>query len=394
MATFKIVLMEKRAKTPSEVPLYIRVTQNRKSSYISLRRTVNPKYWDHSAQRVKPGHTNATRMNAFLSRTLAQIEEVVLDNSIKGLHSSANELKAVILGKESPSFTDYAKSDINKQKREQNHSRYKKVNGIISKLNRYTGSRNLEFRDINYEFLNKYEMWLRESCGNSQNTIHCNLKYFRKLFNDAIREGLIEHSENPFLRYRLKTEKTTREYLTEDEIKSLNALDLKEDSCICQVRDLFVFACYTGIRISDLLCLRTSNYDGNHVQFQTRKTQDLVTIKVPSVATSILEKYNSETSEYLFPFIKSDLNKLELQKKIMSITAKCNQHLKVLAPKAGIQKHLHFHMSRHSFATLALKKGVRIEHVSSLLGHSSLKTTQIYTKIANNELDLAMDVFG
>ena len=83
-----------------------------------------------------------------------------------------------------------------------------------------------------------------------------------------------------------------------------------------------------------------------------------------------------------------------LLKSISSNTAYANKNLKVIAEKAGIEKHISFHTSRHTFATRALLKGMRIEYVSKLLGHTAIKTTQVYAKIVNSELDKAMDVFN
>ena len=98
-----------------------------------------------------------------------------------------------------------------------------------------------------------------------------------------------------------------------------------------------------------------------------------------------------------FPFLSNTTdysNPNVLFKALSSNTAFVNKNLKTIASKAEIKKAISFHSSRHSFATRALQKGMRIEYVSKLLGHSTIKTTQIYTKIVNSDLDKAMEIFN
>ena len=114
---------------------------------------------------------------------------------------------------------------------------------------------------------------------------------------------------------------------------------------------------------------------------------------------ALYASYNpkKKDSDFVFPLLKNSIDYSDattLFKAISSNTAHANKNLKLIANKAEISKSISFHSSRHSFATRALRKGIRIEYVSKLLGHSSIKTTQIYTKIINSELDNAMDIFN
>jgi len=164
-------------------------------------------------------------------------------------------------------------------------------------------------------------------------------------------------------------------------------------------RNIYVFATYAGgLRISDILQLRWSDYNGNRILKTTQKTKSTVSIKLPGKAKEIIEQYKSKESNpehYIFPFLKNGIEYSDkaLLNAISSHTAYTNKDLKVIAELAEINKNIHFHTSRHTFATRALKKGMRIEYVSRLLGHSSIKTTQVYAKIVNQDLDDAMDKF-
>ena len=153
---------------------------------------------------------------------------------------------------------------------------------------------------------------------------------------------------------------------------------------------MYVFACYTGgLRISDVLQLKWENYDNDKISIRTMKTDDILSIKVPNKAKEILNKYHkpdSQPSDYIFPVMKNNMdysNPKVLFNAISSGTAYANKDLYSLSKKCEFTKNIHFHTSRHTFATLALKKGMRIEYVSKLMAHSSIKTTQIYAKIVN-----------
>ena len=228
------------------------------------------------------------------------------------------------------------------------------------------------------------------------------IKIFKKVFNDAIREDLIDASINPFLKYRNATEKSTKEYLTESEIDAIDKLILPENSIMFHHRNIYIFATYAGgIRISDILQLCWQNFDGSHINLTTQKTKETVHIKLPHRALEIIKAYevlnpNASKSDYIFPFLDNAIKYTpeQLFNAISSNTAYVNKNLKEIAKAAKIEKHLSFHTSRHTFATRALRKGMRIEYVSKLMGHGTIKTTQVYTKIVNEELDNAMDIFN
>ena len=242
---------------------------------------------------------------------------------------------------------------------------------------------------------------MRIKLGNKTNSIHTNLKYFRKLFNDAIREEVVEIQHNPFRIYKLKTEKTNREYLTEDELTAFENADTKADSRLDLHKDMFVFAAYVGgLRVSDVLQLRWQNFDGTNINFTIQKTGAQLSIKVPDKALAIIKKYKPkevQLSHFIFPMLKNDLDPKDfvaLDQQISSCTAFINKNLKTIAKKAEIEKNISFHISRHTWATRALRKGITIDKVSKLMGHSAIKETQVYAKIVSQELDKAMDVFN
>ena len=278
---------------------------------------------------------------------------------------------------------------------------YDKSRSIIQKLKDYLNDSQLFFQGMTPEFLEKYENYLRVKLHNKTNTVHKDLKYFRQLFNEAYRKGFIEHQHIPFLKYQLKQEKTQRLYLTEDELKSIEKLKLSKDTRMELHRNMFVFAAYTGgLRVSDVLQLRWGNFDGTNINFSIRKTGQQLSIKLPNSAQAIIKKYKPKKANpdgFIFQMLPADLDDKDLQevdRKISGATAYINKNLKLIATKAKINKPISFHISRHTFATRALTKGMTIDKVSKLMGHSAIKETQVYAKIVSAELDKAMDIFN
>jgi integrase len=222
----------------------------------------------------------------------------------------------------------------------------------------------------------------------------------RRIINCAINEDIFPVEKNPFLKYKLKSESVTKTFLTEAELTTLEEFSIVKGSKRFHHRNMYVFAAYSGgMRISDVLQLKWENFDGERVLVKTQKTGSVISIKLPAKALQIIESYKSpdnKPSDYVFPILANDdysSKSALLFKSICSATAYTNADLKTIAKLAEIDKPLNFHTSRHTWATRALKKGMRIEYVSKLMGHASIKTTQVYAKIVNADLDKAMEVF-
>jgi integrase len=401
MASVSILLKMNKINKEGEAPFYLRIIKDRKAKFISLGYKINPKFWDPVKSVVLSKHPNSARLNNYLARKKAEASDVALKLETNSKYVPPKKIKQEILGKASVNFFDYAEAFNSKVLSENKVGTYNKTKGMLSKLETYIGKRDFTLDEITVHFLKSYEEYLRTTLKNSTNTIHSNLKMIRRIMNLAIEEELFPFEKSPFLRYKLQLEKTTKVYLTEDELKAIEELSLTENSMMDHHRNMYVFACYVGgLRVSDLLQLRWENFDGKHIIIETQKTKDTISIQVPNKGLSILDKYKTEESEpshFIFPFLDNRLDYSDaklLHKSISSKTAYANTDLKDIAKKAKITKHISMHTSRHTWATRALRKGIRIEYVSKLMGHASIQTTQIYAKIVNNELDDAMGVFN
>jgi len=401
MATVKIILRQDKIKKDGTHPIYLRITKDRKSKYVALGYSINASDWDEEMRVVKSSHSSAQYLNNLIAHKIASANDVALELEIKDNSIGSAKIKEKLTGKTTEDFFKYADKYLSSLEKVGNFGTYKKQKSIIAKIREYQGNKSLTFSEITYTFLKEYEEYLREKLGNKTNTVHTNLKLIRKLINDAINEDLLPSDKNPFSKYKLKQEPSKREYLTEEELKQLENLELNPTINLFHHRNLFVFAVYAGgIRLADVIKLKWKNFDGSNINFRVGKTRNDHSVKLPNKALEILELYKRPTikeDDYIFPILNSKKDYSDqkfLFNSIASANAYINKNLKILTKRAGINKPISFHCSRHSFATLCLAKGVRIEYVSKLLSHSDIKQTQVYAKIINKELDKAMEVFN
>ncbi len=400
MVSVKLILRKDKSNSVGEHPLYIRITKNRKPKYLSLGFYLKLEWWDAEGARVRKPHPNSQRLNNYLSVKVAEAQAVALEMETKDKTIQPHKIKEQIMGKAPSSLIRFAKSYLLDLEGKMKIGTYRKTKSVLFKIVKYNKGRDLLFEDVTVKWLKDYEQYLKRVRGNSVNTINANFRTLRGIFNLAINEELLPYDKNPFRRFKLSTEKVKKNYLSEDELKLIELAPIELNSKKDVHRDMYVFSAYTGgLRISDMLLLRWRNFDGERVIMQTKKTASTISIKIPTTAMQIIHKYslkNQQPDDFIFPIFKNDVDYSDpeyLFNSISSATAYTNGDLKDIAKLVGLKKHISFHTARHTFATRALMKGVRIEYVSKLLGHSSIATTQIYAKIVNEELDKAMAVF-
>lgn len=401
MPSITIVFRKDKLNKKGEAPVHFRIIKDRKIHYISSGIMLLEEHWDFDKIKIKSKHTNSHRLNSFLANKYAELQDQVFEHETVTKSLTSRMLRDKLYGKKPTDFFAFSQKANQEYLKDGKIGTYDKNKSILAKLTGYMQGQTLSFQDITPEFLSKYENHLKQVHKNSTNTVHKDFKFIRKLFNDAYREDIIEHSLIPFTKYKMKTTKTQRNYLDEDELKSIEDFNVTPGTRLELHRDMFVFAAYTGgLRVSDILQLRWKDYDGININFTIKKTGTQLSIKVPDKGNFILNKYKPKKSSkntFIFPMLSNSLNindPKELDNALSSATAYINKNLKIIADKLGLEKKVSFHISRHTWATRALRKGISIDKVSKIMGHAQLRETQIYAKIVNAELDKAMDVFN
>ena len=300
----------------------------------------------------------------------------------------------------------YAEDYLQQLEENGKYSNYKKNKAIISKLKLYTKKKTLSINNITIDFIKRYENYLIYELKNGTNTIHTNMKVLRKLVNDIYRNYNLNEINNPFKKYSFKSEQTNRPFLLEEEVNRIRDLKLNLLSPLYDTREMFLVECNSGLRISDILCLNWGNYNGNELTIRIRKTEKYLTIPLSDLLKRLIEKrrllllkngveYAKEN--YIFNFLKINIetaSNRETLNAISSATAIINKKLKKIAKLAKIDKPLSTHVARHTFATLLMTKGAEIYQIKELLGHSNVKTTQIYAKLIDEKRQKAINLLN
>jgi len=409
MASVKLYPRTDKLNARGEAPIYLRLTKNRKSKYIALDAYVKPEDWNIKTGKVAPNARNASRLNNYLASKEAEAEGIALELETRSKSITAFDIKTRIVGKPPGDFFIYAEQYGRYMYKEWSIGNSRKYACVLSKLRVFHKDQKLYFDEVNVSFMKKFQGYLSVTLHNKLNTIHANLKVIRRIITEAISEDLVPYEKNPFLKLKLRCEKSNRTFLLDDELEKLENLQLSGDSCMQYHRDLYIFSANSGgIRISDLLLMRWKHFDGTHLNFRIKKTKEDIRIKLPDKSLLILQKYDklakkrnwmgkADPNAFIFPLLKispAEKDRIKIHNAISSATSYTNKDLRTLTRLAGIDKKITFHTARHSWAIRALQKGMRIEYVSKILGHASVKQTEVYARVMNEELDKAMDVFN
>lgn len=238
----------------------------------------------------------------------------------------------------------------------------------------------IALKELTPAFITDFEVFLRIEKGHCTNTVWSYMMPFRSIIFMAINNGWL--ARDPFYAYHISKEETKRGFLTMEEItKLINGQFTKKKYEL--VRDLFVFCCFTGLSWTDMRNLTKSNiqtsFDG-HVWIKTsrQKTGVESDIRLLEVAKHIIDKYEG--------LAKDD--------RLLPVPAYsvCKYDIKQVAKQCGIEKNVSWHVARHSFATsVCLSNGVPIETLSKMMGHTSIRSTQIYAKITAQKLSDDME---
>ncbi len=396
--------------------IFIRITQDRQHKYIKTSVVVSNKKWfnkngknDNWVRQSDPEHA---KKNEILAKELAEAKAAYSDILEEQNIVTPYIIKAKV--EEAPvakSFLAFARGHCEDLHSNGQIRYWKQFRDLTNKLDLFRKTQrksDILFVELTVPFLDKFEKFLQrlpnqreKGTGKvlSKNTVLNNMKRFRTLTRKAVKLGYLSADKDPFLNYEFHWLPTTKDRLESDEIERIIKLDLEEGSMLWHARNCFLFSYYcAGIRVGDLIQLRWRNVEGGRIAYQMGKNhKDRDNILV-SQARVILKSYDHEgkqRDDYVFPWLTNDKpyakHVTQNEKDTMSVelktalfndisakTALLNKCLKQIAKLADIDKHLSFHVSRHSFAKLAKYRGTSPGVVQGLLGHSSVKTTENY----------------
>lgn len=403
MSSIKLILRKNKIDKAGEAPLYLRIIKDRKTKFISLSLKLNPNEWDEDRQKVKKNHSNSGRLNAYISQKVADAKGEIADLERRNQSTSARKLKEAIKGKPLTNFFDYSHNLCEKRKDTFAYSTYKNYKTYLKKFEKYVGHTDIMFEDITVTTLKDFAHYSSSVLGNNNTTINYSFQIMKLMFREAQKEDLIPLDLFPFSKFTVKKGKSTRQYLSEEQLDDFINLEVSSKYKAQIIKDMFIFSVFAGgLRFGDMIELKWKNYDkkNNKITKVIRKTGRQHSVRLGQKAIEILEQYEQKDQrkeDIIFPFANLDeafFTDKEYRNLVTSrAIALNNMYLKKMGVKLELPFNLSFHLSRHTFATRALNNGMRIEHVSKLMDHSDIGITQVYAKIISSELDNAVDKY-
>ncbi|MAW30805.1 MAG: hypothetical protein CMD15_02730 [Flavobacteriales bacterium] len=368
-------------KKTGMVPIYCKVRYNDTTVQFYTQIDVLYINWDSKRTRVRGNSKKALNLeletirvdiidkyNALIKTNVIITAKTVLDfykndtlimNSIINVFKQHNENMKSLIG------IQYS------------YGSYKNYITTIKHLKNYIkkiyNANDISLTQINYNFIYNFSQFILLNTECTHNGMMKHIQRFKKITNFCIKNNYI--TKDPFIGFKISFKKTNRVYINKDELYILK--NIKLNSSLNKVRDIFLFACYTGLSYIDLYNLNIKNIQkGNDglkwIYIKRHKTDIPSNVPILPYALYILDIYKKhKTTNRIFPMISNQ---------------KTNKALKEIARLCNFNKKLTFHSARHTFATtITLTNGVPIETVSKMLGHNNIKTTQIYAQVLDSK---------
>ena len=395
--TFSVLFYIKRAKLlkTGEAPIYCRVTVDGVRSEFAIKRSVSPGNWN--AQKGKAiGGAKSKELNHFLEHIRIKLYEHQKDIEDKGQSITSETLVLAYQGKldeEKYLLEVYREHNENLEKligkgvAKLTHTRHEtSLNHLKTFLNLKYKKKDISFREINNKFVSDYEVYLRGERNCNNNTTVKYIKNFKKIVNIGVNNGWIK--TNPFNGIRFKTEQTDKVFLDLEELKRIENKTFSIDR-IEQVKDIFLFCCYTGLSFVDVKNLTDEDIviginGAKWIKKHRQKTNQSFTLPLVEKAIAIIEKYSDHPCRTRNGMVLPVLS-----------NQKMNAYLKEVADLCGINKNLTWHSARHTFATtVTLANGIPIEIVSKMQGHSNVLMTMHYARVTEELMAKEMAKLG
>ena len=395
-STFNVLFFLKRDKQKKDgrTPLMCRITVDGKESRFNMKMDINPESWNVKANKAIGRGPEVQEVNSLIDNVKASLFQIYRDLQERGKQVTAEVIKNSFLG-----LDNTFETLLNLFDKHNEDARKLIGNGLVADtVEKYELTRrrlaefmtfkynlsDMNIKDINNMFILDFETYLRTMCGCSSNTAAKYMRLFKKIILLAKNNGLL--TVDPFASYKIQFKKVDRGYLTQRELELIMAKEFAIER-LEHVRDIFIFACFTGLAYIDVQKLRKEHiresFDGKQwIMTKRQKTNIATNVPLLDVPQQIIKKYEDKqlNNDRVLPVPSNQ---------------KLNSYLKEIADVCGINKNLTFHMARHTFSTtVTLSKGVPIESVSKMLGHTNIRTTQIYARITNEKVGNDMEILS
>lgn len=393
--TFKVLFFVKRAavKKSGKAPIIARITIDQDKIQFHTKLEVAPDQWDVPRGKATGRSPEAQQINSLLDDIRMAVQKQYHSLLATDGYVTAERVRDAYLGKTEKTrtilefFAQHNEQYLQKVKMDPTNKtywRYELTKRRLEEFIKYKYSvSDMPLKDINVLFVENFLLFNENVHDCNHNTAMKFVQRLRTVVNFAKNTGML--FADPFGNFKVKFERTDRGYLTMEEIMAIYHHTFPSRR-LEQVRDLFIFSCFTALSYIDVCELQpddiSTGFDGNLWIIRKRhKTKITASIRLLDIPIAILKKYKGKLPDgKLLPVISNQ---------------RVNDYLKEIAAICGINKKLTFHMARHSCATsVLLANDVPIETVSKILGHTNIRTTQIYARITDRKVSKDMELLA
>jgi integrase/recombinase XerD len=379
MATVKIVLRKKKQKDGT-YPLALRITKDRKTSFIHLGKNLFEKDWDATAHRVKKSHPNSTRLNNFLLTKLAEANNSSLELETAKPTVSAITVKRKIKPQAGETVFTVADMFVNQLKEDGKFKQWTSQKSNVKHLKAFLKT-DIPFSDLTIPVLERFKAYVKAEYKVSERTAVNHWVMARSLFSFAIKMGACDEKYYPFGKGRLKIKfpDTKKIGLNTDEVARIESAELPREGN--HARNLWLISYYfAGMRISDVLRLRWSDFQDGRLHYTMGKNNKTDSLKASAKVIAILKQYEEtrdEENDLIFAELRSAdfSDRFEADRLIASRVNMIDKYLRTyVAPAAKITKPLTMHIARHTFGNISGDR-IPVQMLQKLYRHTDIKTT-------------------
>ena len=395
--------IKSKANSKGLHPIILSFVKNRKNTTYSTLQYCKKGDWSYDTNRVKNSHRDHKIINQLIEKYINKVDSLIMAKRLEGedyeIPELINDMLIIEGEKVKKDYFQFHQEIINEFIESKKISSAKINIETLNSLRKFINLKELKFKNLNVETLEKYESYLRGR-GGTDSGIGIKMRTIRAIFNKAIDRKIINEKHYPFKIYKiakLKNEKK-REFLTRDELLSLEQLDVSYSSRLQFAKDLYLFSFYCrGINFIDIMKLTKHNISKNTLAYVRSKTGVHLSFEMVKFAKNLATTYAIKSkNKFLFPIVLDENNNNEqLKNREHKVLGRINPDLRTLMTKLGIQKNITFYTARHSFATLMKFKGHSIDFIGEALGHGDINSTISYlNKLPTQKLDkIVNDIF-
>jgi len=383
--TVSFQLKKTKKGRDGKTPIYLRITVEGKRFEVATGKRIEEKQWGTRMQRAKGKSESAQIINNYLVKKEDEVNKYYLKIDDGEKHITVDDFKSKFQSGRGTAFTliqvfkennKLVKMEIGNKYSESTYNQYVTTfNRLKAFLKKHYHITDIELSKLDVNFMSRFDNFLRLEYGIGVNTIAKYLKQLKKVVHYAQRLRYLNF--DPFDGYKISYKEVDRGYLTGEELKRIEEKTFRIKR-LEEVKDVFLFVCYTGLSYSDLKALTNENIfktmnRRNCIKYERKKTSVRATVPLLSSAQAILDKYGQDPECIAYG-------------KILPVKSnqRLNSYLAEIAELCEIDKHITMHLGRHTFATtVAFEKGVPIESVQHMLAHKNLSTTQIYSRMTD-----------